>query len=309
MALAILLITTAVRRRRAVKFDKEIAAAAAEAAASARSPFDDYSEPGGGGYGYSENSHGTFAQPPMRPVESYGMTEMSQYDPYAAGGPMTGGGAAYDATRNGAPGIAGVGAGNLAREPSRRAPYHAFAGPGPGPQVYDPSANMRYPRSTLTQDAVLAATGLAGTGAVAMANDTGNAQVTRRPSEYTHNTHQSGRSSDGGHPTQLQPGYQSDAFPPRRSNSRTLAGMPDPYGGYVPAPAPYPKPVSPPLPDSHTSSSSSPPPPGHAPAGNEDQYGRSSPPAENRTSFQDEDDYSQGPRVLRVGQTFLLSPR
>jgi len=320
LALAILLITTAVRRRRAIQFDKEIAAAAAEAAASSRSPFDDFPEPSPGGYGYSDNSHGTFAQPPMRPAESYSMSELSQYGPYAAGGAMAGGGAAFDAARNrkgsevGAPGIAGVGAGNLAREPSRRAPYHAFAGPGPQ-DLHDPSANTRYPRSTLTQDPVLEATGLAGTGAVAMAGNTGNAQVNRRPSEYTYNTHRSGRSqgygssSDGGHPTQLQPGYQSDGFPPQRSNSRTIAGMADPYGGYVPEP--YPKPVSPPLPNPQ---SSSPSPPandyGHTSFENEDRYHESGspipPPAENRMSFQDEDDYSQGPRVLRVSKLFFV---
>lgn len=319
LALAVLLITTAIRRRRAIKFDKEIAAAAAEAAASSRSPFDDFSEPSPGGYGYSENSHGTFGQPPMRPVESYVMSEMSQYGPYAAGGALTGGGAAFEAARNrkgsevGAPGIAGVGAGNLAREPSRRAPYHAFAGPGPQ-ELHDPSANIRYPRSTLTQDPVLEAAGLAGTGAVAMANITGNGQVNRRPSEYTHNTHRSGRSqgygssSDGGHPTQLQPGPQSDGFPPQRSNSRTIAGIADPYGVYTPAP--YPKPVSPPLPNPQPSS-----PPneyGHTSAEYEDRYYESGspipPPAENRMSFQDEDDYSQGPRVLRVSQhLFVIS--
>ncbi|KAI6110281.1 hypothetical protein EDD16DRAFT_1612166 [Pisolithus croceorrhizus] len=239
LALLILIITTAIRRRRAVKFDKEIAAAAADAAAAPRFPFDDYSDPsgGGGGYGYSDNSHGTYAQPPMRPVESYGMTEMSQYEPYAVGA-ASGGATAFQRSRSrkesevGTPGIAGVGAGNLAREPSRRAPYHAFAGPNPQ-DLNDPAGN---------------AAGLAGTGAAALAHDGTGTLVNRRPSDYTQNTHRSGRShgyassSEGGHPSPLQPGYRQESNIPQRSNSRR----------------------------------------------------------ENRVSLQDDTDYAQEPRVLRV---------
>lgn len=309
LALLILIITTAIRRRRAAKFDKEIAAAAADAAATTRFPFDDYSEPSGGGYGYSDNSHGTYAQPPMRPVESYGMTEMSQYDPYAAGAP-SGGAAAFQRSRSrkesevGAPGIAGVGAGNLAREPSRRAPYHAFAGPNPQ-DLNDPTG--RYPRSTATQD-VLEAAGLAGTGAAALANDGTGAFVNRRPSDYTQNTHRSGRSqgyassSDGGHPTPLQPGYRQESSIPQRSNSRTLANASDPYGVYVPASYP-PQSPSPPPRNPLRTMASSPPANGYSAAGNEDQSfegGRPAIPAENRVSLQDDTDYAQEPRVLRV---------
>ncbi|KAI6004591.1 hypothetical protein EDD15DRAFT_1010425 [Pisolithus albus] len=311
LALLILIITTAIRRRRAAKFDKEIAAAAADAAATTRFPFDDYSEPSGGGYGYSDNSHGTFAQPPMRPVESYGMTEMSQYDPYAAAAP-SGGAAAFQRSRSrkesevGTPGIAGVGAGNLAREPSHRAPYLAFAGPNPQ-DFHDPAGNVRHPRSAATQD-VLEAAGLAGTGAAALASDGNGAFVNRRPSDYTQNTHRSGRSqgyassSDGGHPTPLQPGYRQESNIPQRSNSRTVANASDPYGVYVPASYPPQSPSPPPRNPLRTMAS---PPPANdysAPE-NEDQSfegGRPAIPAENRVSLQDDTDYAQEPRVLRV---------
>lgn len=301
--------TTAIRRRRAIKFDKEIAAAAADAAATTRFPFDDYSDPSGGGYGYSDNSHGTFGQPPMRPVESFGMTEMSQFDPYAAApNAASGGAAAFQRSRSrkesevGTPGIAGVGAGNLAREPSRRAPYHAFAGPNPQ-DLNDPVANVRYPRSTATQD-ILEAAGLAGTGAAAVANNGTGAFVNRRPSEYTQNTHRSGRShgyatsSEGGHPSPLQPGYN----PPQRSNSRVLANASDPYGVYVPAPYP-PQSPSPPLSNQHRMSAPPPPANEYYAAENEDQShegGQPAIPAENRLSLQDDTDYAQEPRVLRV---------
>ncbi|KAG6328046.1 hypothetical protein ID866_11043, partial [Astraeus odoratus] len=186
LALFILLETTAIRRRRAIKFDKDIAAAAGEAAKPTRSPFDDFSESGGGGFGYSDNGHGAYGKS-LFLTESYGMSEVAQYDPYFASAA-----AAIERARSrkesevGAPGIAGVGAGNPAREPSRRAPYHAFTGPNSqDPQV--PAADLRYPRSTATQD-ILEAAGLARTGAAAMANNRARAFINRRPSEYTQNT-------------------------------------------------------------------------------------------------------------------------
>ncbi|KAG6327606.1 hypothetical protein ID866_11483, partial [Astraeus odoratus] len=289
---------------RAIKFNKEIAAAAVEAAKSTRSPFDDFSESGGGDYGYSDNGHSAYGKS-LFPAESYGMSEVVQYDPYVASAAV-----AVERPRSrkgsevGAPGIAGVGAGNLAREPSRRAPYHAFTGPNSqDPQV--PAANLHHPRSTATQD-ILEAAGLAGTGAAAMANNRGRAFINRRPSEYTQNTHRSGpsqghgSSSDAGHPAQLQP-----AYPPQRSNSHAITGMTDPCGGYIPAPYPASSP-SPSMPNPHDLSSQSPPPTddGHVSAENEDHYHESNSPivpsSENCANFQDDGDYSGSPRVLRV---------
>ncbi|KAI6027184.1 hypothetical protein EDC04DRAFT_2718160 [Pisolithus marmoratus] len=313
LALLILIITTAIRRRRAIKFDKEIAAAAADAAATTRFPFDDYSDPNGGGYGYSDNSHGTYTQPPVRQAESYGMTEMSQFDPYAAGATAAaaGGAAAFQRSRSrkesevGAPGIAGVGAGNLAREPSRRAPYHAFAGPNPH-DMNDPAANVRYPRSTTTQDVLEAAGLAASTGAAALPNNGTGAFVSRRPSDYTQNTHQSGRShghatsSEGSHPTPLQPGYRPEPNAPQRSNSRVMANTSDPYGVY--AQASYPPQAPTPPPRNPLRATTSPPPPNdYYAADHEDQHlDRPAFPPENRMSLQDDTDYAQEPRVLRI---------
>ncbi|KIJ63442.1 hypothetical protein HYDPIDRAFT_168613 [Hydnomerulius pinastri MD-312] len=317
VAILIALVTNAVRRRRAQKFDRDVAEAAAEAAASSRSPFDDYGGGGGdrGAYGYSDSGHGTFQQPPMPHHNgSYGMSEMSQHDPYAAGAAGFAA-AAVDRSRSrkesepGAPGIAGVGAGNLAREPSRRNPYHAFAGPGPQPhELQDSPGSLRYRRGPANQD-ILEAAGLAGTGAAAMAANNANsgAFINRRPSEYTQHTHQSGGgrsqgygSSNDSYPTQLQPGYQADPYYPRTRSADPFAGQP--------TPAAYPqRSPSPGLPNPHDAPS----PPATQNSGHtfgehehEDDFHEGGSPAalrdDERMSYQDDNDYSQGSRVLRV---------
>lgn len=299
------LLTNAVRRRRAKKFDRDVAEAAAEAAASSRSPFDDYtySNPtnggggggGGGGYPYSDTTHGTFTQAPMGlPSDTYGMSEMTQYDPYAAGAVSLATAnvgrtrSRLDSESQRTPGIAGVGAGNLAREPSRRTPYHAFAGPGPQPHEM---MDGRYrPRGV----ELLEGAGLAGTGVAAMAaaaannnNNNGNgagAFINRRPSEYTQQTHGSmrsqghsqGHSSGENYPAPLQPGYQAQALAP--------AQYADAYGGF--AGAPYVQgAVSPALHNPHERETSPPPAPPHGDDEGDD--------------YQDED-YGQHNRVLRV---------
>ncbi|KAF8627157.1 hypothetical protein AX17_006373 [Amanita inopinata Kibby_2008] len=140
VAILIAFVVNYVRRRRAEKFDREIAEAAAEAAA-ARAPafLDDDAENYGpsGGYGsypgkFSDISHGTYSQSPMGVnPESYNMREM---------GP--GPGEVYDANGYGAAGVGAGAAGiGVARARSRRdggfaaglqdgaSPYVAFAGP------------------------------------------------------------------------------------------------------------------------------------------------------------------------------------
>jgi hypothetical protein len=309
-------VVNAVRRRRAQKFDRDVAEAAAEAAASSRSPFDDYSYTntggngggggGGGGYGYSDNSHGTYQLPPVSPRnDAYGMTEMAQYDPAYAAGAASLAASAVGRSRSrkesepGAPGIAGVGAGTLAREPSKRAPYHAFAGPGPQPHELQGS-NGTFRSRRGNQD-VLEAAGLAGTGAAAIPNHNpnnapGGAYVTRKPSDTTQNTQFSGRSqfgsmsSGGHHPSTLLPGYPVESYYPQRSDSLS----PDPFAGYPPA-------ISKPLPNPHTAAVASPPLPSHQSDHNEDHVESGSPRSdEQRMSYQDDTDYSQGNRVLRV---------
>ncbi|KAF9229024.1 hypothetical protein BS17DRAFT_877486 [Gyrodon lividus] len=314
VALAIALLTNAIRRRRAQKFDRDVAEAAAEAALSSRSPFDDYSYPNnggnGGGYGYSDNSHGTYQQPPMPShKDSYGMSEMSQYDPYAAGAAglaaaAPGRSRSRKESEARTPGIAGVGAGNLAREPSRRTPYHAFAGPGPQvPELQDTTGSMRYRRGPGSQD-MLEAAGLVDAGAAAMAANNvnnGGAFINRRPSDYTQNNN--GRSQGYGspndtYPPQVQPGYQSDPYPPQRQDTHPV----DPYAGYISTPYP----PSSGLPTPHTAPSPSPPAhqSDHTFGDHEDYHDSSSPTAlrgeEQRVSYQDDTDYSQGNRVLRV---------
>lgn len=294
------LLTNAVRRRRAKKFDRDVAEAAAEAAASSRSPFDDYTYSnnnggggggGGGGYPYSDTTHGTFTQAPMGlPSDTYGMSEMTQYDPYAAGAVSLATAnvgrtrSRLDSESQRTPGIAGVGAGNLAREPSRRTPYHAFAGPGPQPHEM---MDGRYrPRGVeLLEGAGLAGTGVAAMAAAANNNGNGNgAFINRRPSEYTQQTHGSmrsqghsqGHSSGENYPAPLQPGYQAQALAP--------AQYADAYGGF--AGAPYVQgPVSPALHNPHERETSPPPAPPHGDDEGED--------------YQDED-YGQHNRVLRV---------
>lgn len=307
----IALVTNAVRRRRARKFDRDVAEAAAEAAASSRSPFDDYTYNGnsggggGGGYPYSDTTHGTFAQAPMGlPSDAYGMSEMTQYDPYAAGAVSLAtanvgrGRSRQDSETQRTPGIAGVGAGNLAREPSRRTPYHAFAGPGPQPpQTLDHTLSGRYrPRGV----ELLEGAGLADTGVAAMAAANNGAYINRQPSQYTQQAHGSmrsrghsqGHSSSENYPMPLQPVYQS---PPRNDSQ-----FADAYAGYVTAPSPQPL-LSPGFPNPHETSPSPPPAQSHSPVGEvEGEDDHDDGPPSQRQSYADDEDYGQHNRVLRV---------
>lgn len=171
-----------IRRRRAQEFDRDVAEAAA-----ARSPFDDCSSypnaggktSGGGGYGYSDNSHGTFQLPPLQPHDGpYDMTEMSQYDPYAAGAASLAAATAVGRSRSrkdsepGAPGIAGVGAGTLDREQARSVSCLCRAWtqpPQPPPELQGRNSTIRSTRGT-NQD-VLEAVGLTGPSAAAIASN------------------------------------------------------------------------------------------------------------------------------------------
>lgn len=140
VAVLVALITNGIRRRRARKFDDEIAAAARDAANVQVPNFyeddDDYRPgygPGGGKY--SDVSHGTYGQAPLNPApvqESYGMREMAHAP--APGEYFESGAHSIDT----AAGAAGVG---VARARSMRdggyaaglqegaSPYAAFAAP------------------------------------------------------------------------------------------------------------------------------------------------------------------------------------
>ena len=149
LGILIFIITTVIRRRRAEKFDEDVALAAAEAAATAHNPdFDDYGYSSSGhnvaGYGYAD----TYAQepakfPPTR--EAYGMSEVgvtayADTDNYTVG---TGGG----------PGAAGIGAGVLYRSKSGKNqpdPYHAYAAHNDPTAPQNP-ANLRHRSTTQGQ--------------------------------------------------------------------------------------------------------------------------------------------------------------
>jgi hypothetical protein len=130
----------------------------------------------------------------------------------------------------------------------------------------------------------------------------GGAFINRRPSEYTQNTHNSGRSQGYGssndtHPALFQPGYHGDPHYPPPQDTHSA----DPYTGY--SSAPYSS--NPGLPNPHDVASPSPP--GHHSDhtfGDHEDHDNGSPTAlrdeEQRMSYQDDADYSQGNRVLRV---------
>lgn len=119
VVIAIALITNAIRRRKAKKFDRDVAEAAAEAASAAHNVGPDFDDDE---YGYANRSvytdhtHGTYNQTPMKHQESYNMSELPTFDPYNTGATA-------------AAGNAGVGAAGLNRSRSTTAPYNAFAGP------------------------------------------------------------------------------------------------------------------------------------------------------------------------------------
>ncbi|KAF5372314.1 hypothetical protein D9615_009229 [Tricholomella constricta] len=168
LALLVAFITNIIRRRRAKRFDREIAEAAAEAAAAPAPIFldddgaDDEDDDGrrygstngggGGGVGapYSDvSSHGTYSQAPMNAGsgahESYGMREMGMgmgmgpgpgevYNPYGAAGAAGVGVARARSTRDPGAFASGLQEGTT--------PYPAFARPGHGYQPYNANHNV-----------------------------------------------------------------------------------------------------------------------------------------------------------------------
>ena len=141
VAILIFIVTAVIRRRRADKFDKDVALAAAEAAATAHNPDfgDDYgygADPHAvGGYGYADTYQGPVQFPPTR--EAYGMSGVganpyTESDNYSVG---TGGG----------PGAAGIGAGALYRSKSGKDqsdPFSAYTHQDPA--MSQQQVNLRY---------------------------------------------------------------------------------------------------------------------------------------------------------------------
>ena len=142
LGILIFIVTAIIRRRRAERFDKDVALAAAEAAATAHNPdFDDE-------YGYGSTGHG---------VGGFGYADTYHQDPvtYAptreAYGVSGVGGTAYADPDNysgtgGGPGAAGIGAGILYRSKSGKNqpdPFNAYA-VNTDATVPQHQANMRY---------------------------------------------------------------------------------------------------------------------------------------------------------------------
>lgn len=174
LGIIIAILTCAVRRRRAQKFDEDVAEAAAEAAATAhRAPNfnddDDFDRAGP----YSDTaSHGTYAQPPLQPGEAYNMSELGAFDPYGAAGAA---GDPYSAA-----GAAGIGAAGVNRARSMGGngtptPYNAFGGPGGGTNGYfggygaQPQGQYGYGGPAAPSHDLLDAAGLGGVAAAASA--------------------------------------------------------------------------------------------------------------------------------------------
>ncbi|CAA7261051.1 unnamed protein product [Cyclocybe aegerita] len=251
LALLIALITNGIRRRRAKKFDRELAEATREAAAAPAPIFlddDDDDRYGPGGYGsggtqgldrgFSDvSSHGTYAQPAMSAGshEAYGMREMG----YGPTGHGVGVGEVYDPYGNaaaaGPAGAAGIG---VARARSMRSdggyaaglqegstPYAAFAAPTAPPPVplipgqeYGRGAN---PSNNLAANLeLLEAAGMgahvAGAGSLARNQSQYNSQYQSGYGQQ--NLHQRSPSQPQDHDPQVQPRSQS---PPSASTAGT----------------------------------------------------------------------------------------
>ena len=265
LAIAIAFITNAVRRRRAKKFDREIADAAEEARKAPTDPdffhpeddftsgYDGYS--GGSRSVYTDHTHGTYSQQPLRPVESYGMSELNSgaNDPYAVAG-VGAGMAGMGAGAGMAAGNAGIGAAGLNRSRSTTAPYNAFAGPGayprsapvqtenpfhdapPMPANYPGTYGQGQPNS---QAGLYEATGRGAAGASAAAT---GVNITRSSSRHQASLSRSGSrtldyAADPYATTQYYPPQQQHphAMSEPESPSLPMPGESDPYAGYATA--------------------------------------------------------------------------
>lgn len=233
LVVLIALITNAIRRRRAKKFDDEIAAAARDAANTQIPNFayvdddDDY-RPGPysgvtNGAKYSDTSHGTYAQTPMAVPESYGMRELSPhgpnpgeyFDPRATDPSIASGAAGIGVARARSMRDGGYAAG-LAEGAS---PYAAFAAPG------SHHAQSQYPHGMIR-----------GAGGPEF-------DLERRPSQLTQQTDYSTPSrnkSYNGSQTTVPPSYISDpSYIPSSSDSESAysqgqqSGYPNSFNAFA----------------------------------------------------------------------------
>lgn len=252
LAIFIALITNAIRRRRALKFDEDVAKAAAEAA---RSPvaLDDYDDVFGrygsngsaGGAGYSDGSHGTYNQPPMTHHNTYGMSELGggvgvhhphSYDAYTAG--ATSGAAGVGSVVSRGKSLRGL---RQSYEPHQEpranmSPYPAYP-QGPQQEMYDVSG---------------AGAAAFGTHAASLRNDPQRnkslgGQSPGGPDSYLPNPHRGSQDSQGEYQGRYGSSHYQGGYQPEDNQSypapvvepaqRTIpAASVDPYGGYIDSP-------------------------------------------------------------------------
>ena len=317
-----MLATNVIRRRRARKFDDEVAEAAAEANATTRYPFDDFDDPApGGAYGsYSDpESHGTMSQVPLtHPAESYNMSEFNG-----------GYGPTYGTTTSAAAGAGAAGIGTLARRNTNTygdvgsgnggfggntnatvQPYNAFAGPlGMPADPYDPytAGNLgikRQPSRGATD--LLDAAGIGAAAAAAAVGAGTGAALNRGPSQSTDPSLDRQRSlathrtlspdnSNGSHSGKTQESYAAHYQPDFRPDEHQYQPSAGPAGAQPPASA------GDALPNPFARDGGS----------DEDAYGvesyipavngRQSPDHDDgRMSIRDEEDYGRAGRTLKV---------
>lgn len=240
-----------------------------EAAHAGHAPpdFDDDEFAFGGRSVYTDHTHGTYSQQPLKHLESYNMSELPLSDPYGAAGVGAGNMAGI--------GNAGIGAAGLNRSRSTTQPYNAFAGPGLHPQAapanptdpfYATPAMPPMPEASPypmygqpqgnPQASLLEAAGLAaGTGAAASTA----VNLARGPSQHqqTLSRHQSSsgaRTLDAFSTSDQQhappdPYYQQQQYPPQPAQplppsppsgafpnphaQRPVSAGEDPYAGYA----------------------------------------------------------------------------
>ncbi|KAL5511968.1 hypothetical protein ACEPAH_5187 [Sanghuangporus vaninii] len=317
LIIVFVLATNVIRRRRAKKFDDEVAEAAAEANANPRYPFDDYDDPApSGGYGsYSDpDSHGTMSQVPLtHPAESYNMNEFNGgYGPsYGTTASAVGAGAAGIGTlarRNtNTYGDVSNGNGGYGGNPNGAhpvVPYNAFAGPlgGMPADPYDPytAGNLgikRQPSRGATDLLDAAGIGATAAGAGAALNR-GPSQNTdpsldRQKSLATHRT-LSPDNSNGSHSGKTQESYAAHYQPDFRPDAHQY--QPTTGGSTAPPPS-----AGDALPNPFARDGGS----------DEDAYGvesyipavtgRQSPSHDGRESIRDEEDYGRAAgRTLKV---------
>jgi hypothetical protein len=313
VAIFFVCLTNSIRRRRAKQFDREIAEAAA-AAANTKAPVFDDDVYGSGLTGYSDNSHGTYGQPPMT-AESYGMTDLHPYDAFSAnaGAAGVGVGAAVQRARSrkemadSLPGMAMYDAGGMA--PEHSSPYPAFSGPG-AQRMYDAPHGGRYANPGHPAADLLEAAGIGAAGTHIRGPSLHSPQTSYSDQlQGNRNLHGPGISPQEQPPNEsYATHYQLSSQPQNMGGSaHDTGGEDDAYGGYINSS--HQSQLSPgvQLPNPHSPHAFFSPEESKS-DDSDGQYENGEWQNESRASFRDEEDYEleRGKRVLKVRSLFLF---